>query len=121
MHALGFSDQERCAGARFLFLVFFFSLNLFYSLFFICFLRRVKLASCVRSFGGAPGSVDVTWGECGGTDGGAAPCKGIYSNESQSHATVHDKYGAWLQQQPIPKAAAVKYNVTNAFELDFAR
>ena len=80
------------------------------------------------------GSVDVTWGECGGADNGAAPCAGIYSGESESKATVHEPYGAWLEKQPIADPAVhAKYSklataatgnrtsVTNYFELDFWR
>lgn len=68
------------------------------------------------------GSVDVTWGECGGADGGAAPCAGVYANESRQRATVHEPYGAYLAEQPVADAAIRrKYNVSNYFELDFAR
>lgn len=40
------------------------------------------------------GSVDVTWGECGGADNGAAPCAGVYSGESEKRATVHERESA---------------------------
>ena len=70
----------------------------------------------------------------GGADNGAAPCAGIYSGESESKATVHEPYGAWLEKQPIADPAVrAKYSelataatgnrtsVTNYFELDFWR
>ena len=64
------------------------------------------------------GSVDVTWGECAGVDGGAAPCAGRFANESSKIPTVHDPYGRWLAAQPL---VSPRYNATNGFELDFAR
>jgi hypothetical protein len=80
------------------------------------------------------GSVDVTWGECGSADNGAAPCAGIFAHESETKATVHEPYGAWLAQQNITDPAVRdKYTkfatnhtgnvttVTNYFELDFWR
>lgn len=67
------------------------------------------------------GSVDATWGECGGTDNGAVPCAGIFANESSRHATIHEPYGAYLATQPVPPAVAQRYNVSNYFELDFSR
>ena len=38
------------------------------------------------------GSVDVTWGECGNADNGAAPCAGPFSKETETKATVHEPY-----------------------------
>ena len=67
------------------------------------------------------GSVDVTWGECGGADNGASPCAGRFTNESRQAATIHEPYGAWLAEQPVPAAVGARYNVSNYFELDFAR
>lgn len=68
------------------------------------------------------GSVDVTWGECAGTDHGAAPCAGRFQNESQRHATVHEPYGAYLQEQRIDDASVrAQYNASDYFALDFAR